>query len=169
LHEPLLLAAHQGIATHCSHYALCVHDWSRLNYRKHDSKLDKYQITHDTDVGYALQSSLILSDQAGQPLAPIAQRLVTVHGSYATYQGNELSATVESHLDEVKYCIGQLEQLKFVKPLVHIIDREADSVEHMRQWEANNYLWLTHAKKTPLVKFQWQSRPCAQVADALSF
>jgi hypothetical protein len=52
LHEPLLVAAHEGIVTHCSQYALCVHDWSRLNYRKHDSKLDKYQITHETDVGY---------------------------------------------------------------------------------------------------------------------
>jgi len=77
LHEPLLIAAHNNIDMHCSAYALCVHDWSRLNYRKHTSKLDKYQITHDMDVGYDLQSSLILSDQTGQPLAPVAQRLVT--------------------------------------------------------------------------------------------
>ena len=61
LHEPLLIAAHEGIATHCSQYALCAHDWSRLNYRKHASKQDKYPITHETDVGYDLQSSLILS------------------------------------------------------------------------------------------------------------
>jgi len=169
LHEPLLIAAHKGIATQCSHYALCVHDWSRLNYRKHDSKLDKYQITHETDVGYDLQSSLILSDQTGQPLAPVAQRLVTANGSYSTYHEHEFSETVENHLDEVTHCIGQLEQHKFVKPLVHIIDREADSVGHMRQWEANNYLWLTRAKKTPSVEFQGQSMPCAQVADALCF
>ena len=72
LHEPLLMAAHESVARHCSDYVLCVHDWSRLNYRKHASKLDKYQITHETDVGYDLQSSLILSDQTGQPLAPVA-------------------------------------------------------------------------------------------------
>lgn len=169
LHEPLLIAAHKGIATQCNQYALCVHDWSRLNYRKHDSKLDKYQITHETDVGYDLQSSLILSDQTGQPLAPVAQRLVTANGSYATYQGNDLSETVENHLDEVTHCIGKLEQQNFVKPLVHIIDREVDSVGHMRQWEANNYWWLTRSKKTPSVEFQGQSMPCTQVAEALSF
>jgi hypothetical protein len=169
LHEPLLVAAHEGIATHCSQYALCVHDWSRLNYRKHDSKLDKYQITHETDVGYDLQSSIILSDQTGQPIAPVAQRLVTANGSYATYQEDTFSETIENHLDEVTHCISQLEQQNFAKPLVHIIDREADSVGHLRQWEANNCLWLTRSKKTPSIEFQDQSMPCAQVAEALHF
>ena len=169
LHEPLLVAAHEGIATHCSQYALCVHDWSRLNYRKHDSKLDKYQITHETDVGYDLQSSIILSDQTGQPIAPVAQRLVTANGSYATYQENTFSETIENHLDEVTHCISKLEQQNFAKPLVHIIDREADSVGHIRQWEVNNCLWLTRAKKTPSIEFQGQSMPCAQVAEALHF
>lgn len=97
LQAPLLIAAHNSITMHCSTYGLCVHDWSRLNYRKHTSKLDKYQITHDTDVGYDLQSSLILSDQTGQPLAPVAQRLVTAEGSYATYQESDLSEAVENH------------------------------------------------------------------------
>lgn len=169
LHEPLLTAAQEGIATHCSQYALCVHDWSRLNYRKHANKLDKYQITHETDVGYDLQSSIILSDQTGQPIAPVAQRLVTANGSYATYQEHELSETIENHLDEVTHCISKLEQQNFTKPLVHIIDREADSVGHMRQWEANSCLWLTRSKKTPSVEFQGQSMPCAQVAEALHF
>jgi len=169
LHEPLLIAAHEGIAKSCSHYALCVHDWSRLNYRKHASKLDKYQITHKTDVGYDLQSSLILSDQTGQPIAPVAQRLVTADGSYATYQEQELSVTVENHLNEVTHCIDQLEQQNFVKPLVHIIDREADSIAHIRHWEANQYLWLTRAKKTSSVKFKNESMASAKVADKLHF
>ncbi len=169
LHEPLLNAAHNSITTHCSTYALCVHDWSRLNYRKHTSKLDKYQITHDTDVGYDLQSSLILSDQTGQPLAPVAQRLVTAEGSYATYRENEFSETVENHLNEVTQCIYKLEEQNFSKPLVHIIDREADSVAHIREWEANQYHWLTRARKTSRVEFEGQSMPCAQVANALHF
>ena len=31
LQEPLTAAAHEGIAEHCSQYALCVHDWSHLS------------------------------------------------------------------------------------------------------------------------------------------
>jgi hypothetical protein len=153
LHEPLLIAAHEGIATQCARYALCVHDWSRLNYRKHTSKRDTYPITHEMDVGYDLQSSLILCDQTGQPIAPVAQRLVTADGSYATYQAEALCEIVASHLDEVTHCMGQLERQDFAKPLVHIIDREADSVAHIRQWEANQYQWLIRSKKGCVAKF----------------
>ena len=68
LQEPLLQAAHDNSATHCKDYALIIHDWSRLNYRNHESKRDKYQISHKTDVGYDLQSSLLISDKTGLPL-----------------------------------------------------------------------------------------------------
>ncbi len=64
LQEPLTAAAHQGILAHCIQFALCVHDWSRLSY-KHANKPDAYAITHDTDIGYDLQTSLIISDQTG--------------------------------------------------------------------------------------------------------
>jgi len=120
-------------------------------------------------VGYDLQTSLIISDQTGQPIAPVAQRLVTADGSYATYQEQALSVTVENHLDEVTHCIDELEQQDFTKPLVHIIDRESDSIAHIRHWEANHYLWLARAKKTSSIKFQNKSMGCAQVADALHF
>jgi len=50
LQEPPTAAAHESIVRHCSQYALCVHDWSRLSY-KHLNKTDTYAITHETDVG----------------------------------------------------------------------------------------------------------------------
>ena len=61
-------------------------------------------------MGYDLQSSIILSDQTGQPIAPVAQRLVTANGSYATYQEETIAETIENHLDEVTHCISKLEQ-----------------------------------------------------------
>ncbi|MFM8332849.1 MAG: hypothetical protein ACKN9T_14290, partial [Candidatus Methylumidiphilus sp.] len=86
LQEPLTAAARGGIAGHCDAYALCVHDGSRLSY-KHANKPDTYAITHAADIGYDLQTSLLVSDRDGQPLAPVAQRLVSADGSYATYGG----------------------------------------------------------------------------------
>jgi len=56
LQEPLTAAAHQGILAHCVKFALCVHDGSRLSY-KHANKPDTYAITHDSDIGYDLQTS----------------------------------------------------------------------------------------------------------------
>jgi hypothetical protein len=38
-----------------------------------------------------------------------------------------------------------VESLKFSTPLVHVIDREADSVNHWRQWSAEGYLALVRA------------------------
>lgn len=77
LQEPLTAAAHEGITQHCSDYALCVHDWSRLNYKHIKNQILMRSLT-PYGVGYDLQTSLIVSDQTGQPLAPVAQRLVSV-------------------------------------------------------------------------------------------
>lgn len=169
LQEPLLQAAHDNVVTHCKEYALIIHDWSRLNYRKHQSKQDKYQISHKTDVGYDLQSSLLISDKNGLPLAPVAQRLVTATGSYTSYQNNDLDENVASHLDEVTTCIDTLQQQAFAKPLVHIIDREADSIGHIRQWQENSYLWLTRAKDHTTVTFEQQTQTCPTIANSLTF
>jgi len=169
LQEPLLQAAQDNAVTYCKNYALIIHDWSRLNYRKHQSKLDKYQISHETDVGYDLQSSLLISDKTGLPLAPVAQRLVTANGSYSTYKNNALEESVASHLDEVTTCIDYLQQQPFAKPLVHLIDREADSIRHIRYWQEQGYFWLVRAKDNPLVEFKKQTMKCAHIANSLSF
>lgn len=168
LQEPLTAAAHEGIAQHCSAYALCVHDWSHLNY-KHVNKLDTYAITHENDVGYDLQTSLIVSDQTGQPLAPVAQRLVSAEGSYATYREAKPRLPVKDHLDEVSDSIGHLEGQEFAKPLVHILDREGDSVAHIRRWDAAAYLWLVRVKDNP--KVEWEGKPlaCKGIAQGLEF
>ena len=168
LQEPLTLAAQSGIIAHCTSYALCVHDWSRLAY-KHANKSDRYAITHATDVGYDLQTSLIVSDSTGIPIAPVAQRLVSANGSYASYQTTNPVPEVKAHLDEVTDCIQHLEQQDFAKPLVHIIDREADSVRHMRQWSAAGALWLTRSRDRSGVEYQGRSIPCQDLANELQF
>ena len=169
LQEPLTDAAHDGVASHCHHHALCVHDWSRLAYKR-ANKPDTYAMTHETDIGYDLQSSLLLSDRSGEPLAPVAQRLVSAEGSYATYAATSSPVTtVNTHLDEVTECMGHLEQQGFEKPLVHIIDREADSVGHIRQWQAAGYHWLIRANDNPTVDYAGASMACKRIADHLAF
>ena len=168
LQEPLTAAAHEGIANHCSQYALCIHDWSRLSY-KHINKTDTYAVTHETDIGYDLQTSLIVSDQNGQPLAPVAQRLVSADGSYATYGGELPTPCAKDHLDEVSECIGHLEGQGFGKPLVHMIDREGDSVGHVRRWDAAGSLWLVRANDNPTVDHGGKPMACKAVAHALAF
>jgi hypothetical protein len=169
LQEPLTAAAHAGIEAHCSQYALCVHDWSRLHY-KHANKTDTYAITHDTDIGYDLQTSLMVSDQTGQPLAPVAQRLVSADGSYASYYpDSNTPQPAQSHLNEVSDTIRHLRQAGFAKPLVHIIDREGDSVGHIRQWQAADCHWLVRVKDNPKVEHAGKAIACKSLAETLTF
>ena len=168
LQEPLTAAAHAGIGRHCERYALCVHDWSRLSY-KHRNKADTYAITHATDVGYDLQTSLIVSDRDGQPLAPVAQRLASADGSHATYGGVAPDPQAKAHLDEVSGCISHLEAQGFAKPLVHVIDREGDSVGHIRRWDAAGSLWLVRAQDNPRVDYEGRPTACKAVAQDLVF
>ena len=111
LQQPLTEAAHVASLQQCTQYALCIHDWSRLAF-KHANKRDTYAMTHQHDVGYDLQSSLLVSDRDGQPLAPVVQRLVSRDGSYCTYEA-AASGHVREHLDEVTHCIHTLEQQGF--------------------------------------------------------
>ncbi len=112
----------------------------------------------------------ILSDQAGVPIAPVAQRLVSADGSYATYNDNTLSASsTQGHLEEVTDCIAYLEQQNFSKPLVHIIDREGDSIRHIRRWETGGSRWLVRAKDNPGVNYQGQSMTCKTIAQTLDY
>jgi hypothetical protein len=63
---------------------------------------------------------------------PVAQWLVSSDGSYATYQDINPIPVIKHHLDEVTGSIQYLEIQGFLKPLIHIIDREGDSVGHIR-------------------------------------
>jgi hypothetical protein len=70
---------------------------------------------------------------------------------------------VQNHLDEVSDCIARLEQQNFAQPLVHVMAREADSIGHLRRWEADGTHWLVRAKgKTPPLSCRarrWPVRP----------
>jgi hypothetical protein len=71
------------VARQSGDWVLCVHDWSRVNYGNHQAKNDRLQMTHEHDVGYELQSSLLVGAGDGAPLAVAAQNLVTVEGAGA--------------------------------------------------------------------------------------
>jgi len=122
----------------CENYVLVPHDWSGLSYKKHTSKDDRYGIHNETELGYELQSSLMLSDVHGGPIAPVAFNVLNKADVLSTYTSEgERSAT---HLEELAKRIEYLEGCDFKKPLVHIIDREGDSVQLMRTLADKSWL-----------------------------
>lgn len=168
LNAPLMALGHEEVQQSCDAWALCVHDWSRINFNRHTSKKDQYQMTHQTDVGYELQSSLLVSDRDGMPLVAATQNLVTAEGVWQS-RTDQIQANDLSHLDELTERIGWLEAEKFAKPLVHIIDREADSVAHLRAWSRASWNWLVRVKENNRVSLGGKELKLCQVADSLVF
>ena len=164
---PLLSAAVPLVATHCERYALIMHDWSRLYFGKHTRKADRRQITHETDVGYELQSAVLVSDMSGKPLAPVVHNLMNDKRVYSTLHARPRRCA--RHLDELSTRMVWLDERGWDKPLVHIVDREADSVAHWRAWSAQGSRFLVRAKDAPRVCFEGAPIKPKALAERLSY
>jgi hypothetical protein len=77
LSGPMLGLARSGVKESQGGYVLMAHDWCRINFVKHQSKLDKTEMSHALDVGYELQASLLVDVGTGAPIAPAGLNLLT--------------------------------------------------------------------------------------------
>lgn len=167
LARPLLSAAGPLLDEHCEGYGLVMHDWSRVNFGGHASKVDRRQMTHKTDVGYELQSSVLVSDVSGKPLAPVVHNLVNDTQVYSTM--HKRPRPCEKHLDELSARLDWIDARGWNKPLIHIVDREADSVAHWREWSAQGRCFLIRAKNAPAVYFEGQQVKPMDLAERLTY
>lgn len=167
LARPLLSAAGPLLDEHCQHYGLMMHDWSRINFGGHASKTDRRKMTHKTDVGYDLQSAVLVSDVSGKPLAPVVHNLMNATQVYSTM--HKRPRACEKHLDELSGRLSWIDALGWNKPLVHIVDREADSVGHWRAWSAQGNLFVVRAKNAPAVCFEGQQVKPIDLAERLTY
>jgi len=130
--EPLRSFAQDQVVD--SDYTLAIVDWSKLDYKKHTAKKDIVQLTHKHDVGYELTSHLLVSAQNGNPIAPCQMHLKTANGILSTA---DTAPTGEGHhLGQVLPMMQDAAAMELPTTLVHVIDREADSVFHFREWNA---------------------------------
>jgi len=143
LAQPLLNHARQGVAESCAAYALVVHDWSQLHYNDHASKRDRVALSQTTDLGYELQSALVVSDRTGDPLAPVFHGLRAADGVHSSQSGQV--EPPPSQLDGLAPVMAFVAQLHWERPAVHLIDAEADSIAHFRHWHRANYLFVVRA------------------------
>lgn len=143
LAQPLLQAAADLATQHCKEFALVPTDWSKLDYRDHTSKSDRTQIGNSEEIGYKLLSALLVSDQDGQPLAPLCAQLQTAEGLLSSRF--DRPRPVRSALDELAPIMDFVQGLRLGKRPVFIIDAESDSVDHYRQWDQRGFLFLVRA------------------------
>jgi hypothetical protein len=140
--DPLRQVARGRIQRLNSRFALLVHDWCKVSYKNSSGKRDLAQLTHETDVGYELTSALAVSADDGSPLAPMELHLKTANGVLST---RDPAPAVEPHLDQVLATMRASREWKLDKPFLHVIDREADSVDCYRRWSAEGFKFLVRA------------------------
>lgn len=165
LAEPLIKSAQLAVKIECSEYALVAHDWSDLKYSTHESKSDRTMLSRETELGYELQTALVVSDRDGAPLAPVYLSLRAHDGVHSTRRERVLP--VRAGLDELGRTINHIESLGLSKELVHIVDREGDSVLHMRRWQRQGHLFVLRADEIRRVEHEGESRLLEEVVESL--
>ena len=148
--EPAQQAVRDALAASDSPVALVVHDWCMIHYPTPNA--DRYRRSHTADVGYELGTALVVSADAGQPLGPMELRLRTADGTLSTRPTP--TAGPPGHVDEL---LGVMDDARrrwdLGKPLVHVVDREADSVDHYRRWSHRGHTFLVRADADRVVRF----------------
>ena len=137
---PLRDAGQRRLLKSKAPFAMLVHDWCKLSYRA-ESKQDLTQLTHVDDIGYELTTSLLVDADNGNPLAPMEMHLKTAAGVLST----RARTRDVPHLEQVLPTMEASHDWELSKPLLHVIDREADSVDHYRSWDAAGHRFLVRA------------------------
>jgi hypothetical protein len=108
----------------------------------------------------------LINSQTGIPIAPLSSTLKDSENSWST-----LDVPVDSkdtHLNALTDVISTIERLKLSPKLVHIIDREADSVAHLREWSLQKWQYLVRAKEGRIVLHEGSEKKIKDIADDLN-
>jgi hypothetical protein len=141
--EPMHETIRQEVAERPS-VLLAIHDWSTLGFGGHPSQTDRATLTPAHDVGYDLATVLIVRGDDGAPIAPVLVSLTTADGGLSTR--DDAPAADLCPIDPIRGAMQEVHDLGFGSTVVHVIDREADSVNHWRQWTADGHLALVRAE-----------------------
>ncbi|KAJ3066534.1 hypothetical protein HK102_007631 [Quaeritorhiza haematococci] len=164
--EPAQDAVREVLGSGPGRFALVVHDWCMFNFGSHDSKGDRRRRSHEADLGYELGSALVLDAADGRPLGPMEFRLRTAGGMLSTRLGG--AGLPPGHVDELGDAMAAAESWRLPRDLVHVVDREADSVGHYREWQAAGRLFVVRADASRKVLHGGRERKLDDVAAGLA-
>jgi len=169
LAEPLQEHARQEVPRVCDRYILVAHDWSQFMYLNHQGKKDRLSLSTSRGGkpdGYEVQTTLAFGDRDGSPIAPLSLSLRAADGVHCSRHWSKPRAPL-SKLDELDPAMTHVDRLELPLPRVHIIDAEADSVAHYREWSARpNRLYVVRGDDR-LVEYAGTEQRCSAIQAAL--
>jgi hypothetical protein len=140
LAEPLSEVARQWRRDNADAWGLVVHDWSALSYPTHNSKMDRKNHGSELSAGYDLGTLLLVDGRQGDQVAPLEMELRTAQSIFSTRA--IVPSRTDSRLDNI---LPAMQSAQLGKRVVHIIDREADSLAHYRDWHQEGHYFLVRA------------------------
>jgi Transposase DDE domain len=162
---PLIQAGQQAVAAGDAPYVLAVHDWSNLHFGHHPSKKDRARLRFPNDKGYELATALLVETRFGHPLAPVEIRLRNARQVFSSR--TPAPGRHASHLDQLRPTMTAIAELPLARPVVHVIDAEADSVAHLRDWQQDGRLFVVRSDGLRRVRYQGKSVLLKDVATQL--
>jgi hypothetical protein len=165
LAAPLRISGRALLARECQRHALIMHDWSDLHYGAHTRKTDRIPLGKDQ--GYQIETAVLVSDRTGLPLTPLSLSLWAADGIHTTRCAEVM--TDHSHLDELTATIKALEAEQWGLPLVHLSDRESDSITHLRAWNKEQWRFVVRAKALHSVVWEGQRVGLGEIAEHLNW
>jgi len=140
LAEPLRQAGREAAAESRSDFVLLAHDWCKIDYGKHTAKCDVRQLTHEHDIGYDLTTALLVDADDGAPLAPMQLHVKTADAVYSTAE--QAPHVDDHHLNQLEPTMNEAANWDLPRRVVHVIDRESDSLGDFRRWDELGHEFL---------------------------
>jgi hypothetical protein len=170
--EPLRAHVREQLTESAAEFVLMAHDWSKLSFPGHESRSDMAELSNNTDIGYEVTASLAISSENGTPLAMVELQMKIKDDFLST----RLPAPpFVPHLEQILPTLEASLSWKLGKPIVHVIDREADSVGHWRQWigaghkvliRADDRIVLSGDRRCKLSELRKELHAAGQFQDA---
>ena len=165
LASPLRQVARDELAKSNTLFYLAILDWSKIDYSKHSSKLDRAEFCNPGELGYSLTSVLAVDVFDGSPLGPLE---INLEASFGTLTSRHEKPQPSVHyLEQVAPIMDAADQWGILKRPVFAMDREFDSVEHYRKWHGAGHLYLVRADLKRLVKYQGETILLADLVKVL--
>ena len=162
---PLIEQAVAASVGHCDQFTPVVLDWCNIHFNDHHFRKDRVALGNGSDLGYEMLTALALGDRHGQPLAPVCIELRAADGLHTTRC--ETTQKPASVLDGLLPVMTHVSELALAKPPVFIVDKEADSIDHYRQWSAAGHRYLVRADDTRRVLHDGQDKTLRQIVTEL--
>ena len=165
LAAPLRQAVRQELAVRRSPYTLALLDGSKGDYRRHPAQTDRRTFCNPGEAGSALTSVLAVDAHTGDPLGPLEVELEAADGVQTTRADGPQPAV--HHVEQVAPLMDAAAAWDLPRRPVFVIDREYDSLEHYRAWQAADRLFLVRADTVRRLRWAGESTRLDQTAVVL--